>query len=109
MMMAPVDAAALRAQFPVFERFAYLNAGSAGPVPAAALEAAGAVARQASADGRAVGYFDGLVARRERRRAAYAALLGAPPDHVAGTTCTSAAVACGATGSGPRPGGEALP
>src|SRR5207248_1406483 len=108
MMMAPVDAAALRAQFPVFERFAYLSAGSAGPVPAAALEAARAVARAASADGRAVAYFDDLVARRERLRAAYAALLGAQPDDVAVTTCTSEGIVRVLAGLDLRPGDEVL-
>ena len=37
---APMDAAALRAEFPVLERLAYLNAGTDGPIPAAAVAAA---------------------------------------------------------------------
>jgi hypothetical protein len=32
----------LRAQFPVFERIEYLNAGTNGPIPTPAYEAAGA-------------------------------------------------------------------
>ena len=32
----PVDAPTLRAQFPVLDRIAYLNAGTDGPLPAAA-------------------------------------------------------------------------
>jgi selenocysteine lyase/cysteine desulfurase len=42
----------LRAEFPVFERFAYLNAGSNGPVPARALEAAHASMRVQATAGR---------------------------------------------------------
>jgi L-cysteine/cystine lyase len=35
-----VDAAQLRAAFPVLDRVAYLNAGTCGPVPGAAVDAA---------------------------------------------------------------------
>ena len=52
-----MDVAALRAEFPVLERFAFLNAGTDGPVPVAAVRAA----REA-------------LESRARRRAASAAL-----------------------------------
>jgi len=45
--------AALRAQFPVLERVAYLNAGTNGPVPAAAVAAARAELEREQRDGRA--------------------------------------------------------
>ncbi|MGI8801650.1 MAG: aminotransferase class V-fold PLP-dependent enzyme [Solirubrobacteraceae bacterium] len=84
------DPAAFRAQFPVFERLAYLNAGTAGPVPARAAAAA-AAAIAAEADG-----GRGLRPAFERRSAAiaalrdrYAALLGCAVDEVALTRSTT--------------------
>jgi L-cysteine/cystine lyase len=103
-----VDAAALRAEFPVFERFAYLNAGSAGPLPAAAVAAAVEVAQSAAAYGRTQSYFDELVLRRERLRTAYAALVGASADDVAITTCTSEGVVRVLHGLDLRAGDEVL-
>jgi len=55
-----------------------------------------------------VAYFDDLVARRERLRAAYAALLGAQPDDVAVTTCTSEGIVRVLAGLDLRPGDEVL-
>lgn len=103
-----MDAAALRSQFPVFERFAYLNAGSAGPVPAAALAAAAEVARAAASEGRATAYFDELVALRGRLRSAYAKILRAHPDDVALTTCTSEGIVRVLAGLELRAGDEVL-
>jgi selenocysteine lyase/cysteine desulfurase len=87
--MRGVDHAALRAEFPVFADRAYLNAGSFGPLPAAAPAAAAAIAARAAAEGRALPYFESLFELRERQRAAYASLLGAQTADVALTTCTS--------------------
>jgi L-cysteine/cystine lyase len=63
-----VDAAALRAEFPVTERLAYLNAGTCGPVPRRAAEAAREAVARAAADGRATAYFDELSATRSALR-----------------------------------------
>ena len=41
-----------RAQFPVFERFAYLNAGSFGPLATSVVDAIAAEQRRALAEGR---------------------------------------------------------
>ena len=84
-----MDPASLRACFPVFERFAYLNAGTCGPLPAAAVRAAGEALAIAAAQGRSRSYFEAMLDNRERLRAGYAELLGAVPDDVALTTCTS--------------------
>ena len=46
-----------RAEFPVLERIAYLNAGSAGPVPKAAVEAARAQLERDLAQGRSGSAF----------------------------------------------------
>jgi selenocysteine lyase/cysteine desulfurase len=86
--------ATLRAQFPVLGRIAYLNAGTNGPVPAAATAAACAELEREQADGRAG------VAHLERRRrlagdlrAAYAARVGCAPADVALTTSTTEGIA----------------
>ncbi len=84
-----MDAAALRAEFPVFEQLAYLNAGTCGPLPAAGAEAASGVLARAVEEGRRQPYFAALLESRERLRNAYAELLGAAAGDVALTTCTS--------------------
>lgn len=84
-----MDPAALRAQFPVFERLAYLNAGTCGPLPAAGARAACEVLEAAAGGGRWTPYFERLVELQGHQRAAYAALLGVQPQDVALTTSTS--------------------
>jgi L-cysteine/cystine lyase len=88
-----MDPAALRAEFPVFERFAFLNAGTCGPFPAAAADAIARVLETGATEGRGHTYFTGMLDNRGRLRAAYAELLGAASDDVALTTCTSEGVA----------------
>jgi L-cysteine/cystine lyase len=73
-----------RAQFPVLERYAYLNAGSTGPLPLAAVQAARAILERDLARGRSGPQFiEDVRERRERVRAGIAAVLGAPPELVA--------------------------
>ena len=84
-----MDAAGLRAEFPVFERVAYLNAGTCGPFPAAGRQAAADALEIATQQGRSHAYFGRMTVSRTRLRAAYAGVLGAQPDDVALTTCTS--------------------
>jgi L-cysteine/cystine lyase len=84
------DAAAFRAQFPVFQSCAYLNAGTEGPVPQAAGEA---VRERIEADlshGRAGRrYFDEVLGLAGELRGAYAEVLGAAPEEVALTGSTT--------------------
>lgn len=87
--MAGVDAAALRAEFPVLASRAYLNAGTCGPVPRAALATLREVAEQAVAEGRATGYYERFAEVRDQLRGAYAGVLRADPADVAVTTSTS--------------------
>jgi len=82
----------LRAQFPVFERLAFLNAGTCGPLPRAAVRVATEVLELAATEGRAQEYFKRMLDLRGELRVGYAALLGAQPDDVAITTCTSEGV-----------------
>jgi L-cysteine/cystine lyase len=87
-----MDAAGLRAAFSVFDRYAYLNAGTCGPVPRTAVDAVQEVLAGAAADGRGAAYYEALGARRAALRSAYAELLGADADDVALTTSTSEGV-----------------
>jgi L-cysteine/cystine lyase len=84
-----MDAARLRAAFPVLERTAYLNAGTCGPVPAAAQRAAVEAWRYATEEGRSTGFYQRLIPLADQLRERYAALLGAPATEVALTAGTS--------------------
>jgi L-cysteine/cystine lyase len=88
-----MDPAALRAQFPVLRATAYLNAGTCGPLPEAAVEAGSAVIRAAADGGRTTAYFESLLTTREHVRVAYAARLRARSQDVALTTSTSEGIA----------------
>ena len=80
----------LRAQFPVLERVAYLNAGTNGPVPRAAFDAAEASLREQLEQGRSSKpWFDHQVERIDQLRERVAALLGATPADVALTGSTT--------------------
>src|SRR5690349_11684197 len=82
-----VDATALRAEFPVFDDRAYLNAGTCGPLARKSLHATADVLARAAVEGRTRAYMESMFALRDRQRAAYAARLGANPVDVALTTC----------------------
>jgi len=103
-----MDPAMLRAEFPVLERVAYLNAGTCGPLPIAAAEAVGDVLAQAVAEGRSHAYFDATLESRGRLRESYARLLGAAADDVALTTCTSEGIVRVLAGLDLQPGDEVL-
>ena len=79
----------LRAQFPVFEQTAYLNAGTCGPVPRAARRALEQVYDLGERDGRRMPYFERMQGLQAHQRAAYAQVLGAAVDDVALATSTS--------------------
>jgi selenocysteine lyase/cysteine desulfurase len=103
-----MDAASLRAQFPVLGSVAYLNAGTCGPLPSAALDASAAVARRAAECGRGMAYFDEMVDVRARLRAAYAGVVGGHPEDVALTTATSDGMVRVLQGLGLRSGDEVV-
>jgi len=90
-MLSRVDRAALRSEFPVLERVAYLNAGSNGPVPSRAREAALEAIRRQEEEGRAgAAFFEemlipGAAALRER----VAALIGCEVSALALTGSTT--------------------
>jgi L-cysteine/cystine lyase len=80
----------LRAQFPVLERVAYLNAGTNGPVPRRAVEAAEASMREQAESGRSSKpWFEHQVERIDLLRERAARLLGAERSDVALTGSTT--------------------
>jgi L-cysteine/cystine lyase len=79
-----------RAQFPVLERFAYLNAGTTGPLARATVEA---VVREAERDlheGRTgKPYFERMLELRETARRGFADVLGVASERIALVESTS--------------------
>jgi L-cysteine/cystine lyase len=79
-----------RAQFPVLERLAYLQAGSVGPVARGTTEAMRAAEESALRDGRgALAQFTRLLEAREELRGEIAALVGVSADKIALTASTT--------------------
>ena len=77
----------LRAQFPVLERTAYLNAGTNGPVPRRALDAALDSLRAQAEGGRgSPRFFEAFLAGQDALRGRVADLLGAEQTAVALTS-----------------------
>jgi L-cysteine/cystine lyase len=82
-----------RARFPVLERYAYLNAGTNGPLARATIDAVAALHAWEAVNGRGgKAYFDEMLERRERVRGLFAAQIGVPPLHVALTDSTTRGV-----------------
>jgi len=80
----------LRAQFPVLERVAYLNAGTNGPVPRRAFEATEAALIEQLEQGRSnKAWFERMVERIDLLRERAAGLLGATQADVALTGSTT--------------------
>jgi selenocysteine lyase/cysteine desulfurase len=80
----------LRAEFPVLERLAYLNAGTNGPVPRRGVEAAKAALSRQVAEGRGGHpFFEATFEAVERLRARVAGLLGCAPAELAITGSTT--------------------
>jgi L-cysteine/cystine lyase len=83
------DPQGFRAQFPVLERVAYLNAGTDGPLPAAAVAAARAELDAQLAEGRTKAHFERRFALQDELRAGYAEVIGCAVADLALTTSTS--------------------
>jgi L-cysteine/cystine lyase len=79
-----------RAQFPVLERYAYLNTGSSGPLSQASVEAMRAQLERDLTQGRSgKARMEELFESRERIRGRIAAVLGTSPELVALTDSTT--------------------
>jgi selenocysteine lyase/cysteine desulfurase len=102
-----MDVAALRAQFPVLERVAYLNTGSVGPLARAAAEAAAAdlaLQLEHGRGGRA--HFEHAQALADRLRGRVARLFGCDPWEVALNSATTDGINTVLGGLDLRPGDE---
>jgi L-cysteine/cystine lyase len=88
-----VDPSGLRAEFPVLGELAYLNAGTDGPLPSSAVEAARAELERELAGGRAMAHFERRKELSEGLRGAYARALGCETADLALTTCTTEGMA----------------
>jgi L-cysteine/cystine lyase len=89
-MRPAMDPSQFRAEFPVLDRFAYLNAGTDGPVPRRAAEAAEERIAQELNRGR-VGrpHFEGLMAAMQKRREILAGVFGCDEEEVGLTHSTT--------------------
>lgn len=104
-----MDLAALRDQFPAMERLAYLNTGSAGPLPRAGAEAVAGELDRAAREGRGgKAHFEHAAALAQRLRARVAGLLGCEPWEVALTGSTTDGVNAVLSGLDLAPGDEIL-
>ncbi|HEX4106802.1 MAG TPA: aminotransferase class V-fold PLP-dependent enzyme, partial [Solirubrobacteraceae bacterium] len=103
-----LDPEALRGEFPVLERLAYLNAGTDGPLATRAVEASREMLELEASEGRYRTHFERRRELSNRLRAGYAARLGAEPCDVALTSCTSEGIATVITGLDLGPDAEIL-
>jgi L-cysteine/cystine lyase len=79
-----------RARFPVLDRFAYLNAGTLGPLSRATLDAIEERSRYDQEQGRGgKQWFESMLDLREGVRTRLASTIGAPPDCLALTSSTT--------------------
>jgi selenocysteine lyase/cysteine desulfurase len=107
--VAVAEPGAFRAQFPVFERVSYLNAGTEGPVPTAAVEAASRRIELEASRGRSgKAFFEEVLGMAQSLRAGYAQLLGCGAEQVALTGSTTDGVNTVLAGLELRPGDEVL-
>jgi L-cysteine/cystine lyase len=99
----------LRSAFPVLDKVAYLNAGTNGPVPRPAIEAAEARLRDEVELGRSgERHWEGLKELHARRRSALAGLLGCDEGEVALTHSTTDGVNVVVSALGLREGDEVV-
>ncbi len=104
----PVDLRTLRAQFPVLEHTAYLNAGTDGPLPAVAAQAGAHELLGEAERGRARTHFERRTELGTALRGCYARALCCNPEEVALTTCTTEGLSIVIDGLDLRSGDEIL-
>ena len=92
----------------MFERLAYLNAGTDGPLPACAVEAMTREIAREGRDGRTSAHFERRSELAAELRGSYATVLGCESADVALTTCTSDGIAQTVGGFPFEPGDEIL-
>jgi selenocysteine lyase/cysteine desulfurase len=90
----PSSPSSLRAQYPVFAQgLAYLNAGTDGPLSAAAAAAGARELQREARAGRGGEHFEQRLQLGDRLRALYASVLGCRAQELSLTTCTSEGLA----------------
>jgi L-cysteine/cystine lyase len=97
-----------RDAFPVLEKIAYLNAGTDGPLPRAALELAQQELAAELAEGRVMSHFMRRHELQEQLREGYARVMGCDSEDVAVTTGTSFGLGAVMAGLELGPGDEIL-
>ncbi|MBA2643189.1 MAG: aminotransferase class V-fold PLP-dependent enzyme [Actinobacteria bacterium] len=98
-----------RAQFPVLERIAYLQAGSAGPLARSTIDALRSEEERNLQDGRAgAEYIDRILALRAALRRKLGELVGVGAEHVALTASTTDGCNIVLAGLGLEPGDEVI-
>jgi len=98
-----------RARFPVLDTFAYLNAGTFGPLSRATLDAEGALRRWEGEHGRGgKAYFEAMLERRDRVRGLLADQIHVPPHNLALTDSTTGGVQIVVVGLGLTEGDEVV-
>jgi L-cysteine/cystine lyase len=104
-----VNPADVRAEFPVLERFAYLNAGTLGPLSRATIAAMAERDRFDHEHGRGGKlWFESLFELRERVREKLSSLISAAPQNVALTSSTTDGCNIVLAGFGLRRGDEVV-
>jgi selenocysteine lyase/cysteine desulfurase len=103
-----VETSPLRKQFPVLREIAYLNAGTDGPLSAAAIEASAAELWREAERGRGQSHFERRTELSSLLRSAYASIVGCAAEDIALTTCTSEGIAQVIDGLGLGAGEEIL-
>jgi L-cysteine/cystine lyase len=97
---------AFRDEFPVLDELAYLNAGTDGPIPRAAAEAARAELDAQVGEGRLYSHFMRRHELATELREGYARVMHCAPDEVAVTSGTSAGLGAVLAGLDIGPGDE---
>ncbi len=104
-----MDLTAVREGLPVLGRFAYLNAGTNGPLPRRTAEAMSHALERDLLEGRSSkSYFESMLTGREELRAALARFLGTSADNVALASSTTEGCNVVIAGLGIGPGDEVV-
>jgi L-cysteine/cystine lyase len=104
-----MELSAIRAELPVLERFAYLNAGTNGPLPRRTVDAMARVLERDLRDGRSSKeYFETLLEGRKELRKELARFLHTVPETIALVSSTTEGCNVVLTGLGIGPGDEVV-
>jgi len=104
-----VELSAIRAGLPVLERYAYLNAGTNGPLPRRTADAMASVLERDLREGRSSKeYFETLLEGREELRRELSRFLETAPENIALANSTTEGCNVVLTGLGIGPGDEVV-